>query len=131
MPENRRLKSGSASIRFRPRDWLQREGGPEAPSGTHHDNAFSCLSSAEAVVRATGGLGNQSALEALANGEVAEEIARLWAEAQRDLEISAVVSVDNLLEGVSTARKVISDKPRHLMVRLLLEGKLSTCKTHI
>ena len=72
------------------------------------------------------GRGTEAALEGLANEEDAEEFARVLDESQRDLEISAAVSVDNLLEGVSTARKVISDKPRHLMVPLLLEGKLST-----
>jgi hypothetical protein len=75
--------------------------------------------------------GTKAAFQALANEEDAEEFARVLDDAQRHLENSAVVSIDNLLEGVSTARKGISDKPRHQMVRLLLEGKLSTCEPYI
>ena len=77
----------------------------EAPSGPGHSQRITVASGTEEVVGATGGPWNRRALEGLANEEDAEEFARVLGDSQRDLENSAVVSVDNLLEGVSTARK--------------------------
>ena len=69
--------------------------------------------------------GTEAAFEALANSEDAEEFARLWDEAQQDLANGAVASVDNLVEWVSTAREGFNDNPRHLLVLLKREGKVS------
>ena len=82
-------------------------------------------SGAEAMFGATEGLRNRSALEAMANGEDAEEIARIWDEAQQDLANGAVASVDNLVEWVSTAREGFNNKPRHLLVLLRRGCKVS------
>ena len=69
--------------------------------------------------------GAEAAFESLANSEDGEEFARAWDEAQRDLENGAVASVDNLVEWVSTAREGFNDNPRHLLVLLKREGKVS------
>ena len=69
--------------------------------------------------------GAEAAWEALANGEDAEEFARVWDEAQQDLAKGAVASVDNLVEWVATAREGFNDNPRHLLVLLKREGKVS------
>ena len=69
--------------------------------------------------------GTEAAFEALANGENSEEFAQVWDEAQRDLANGAVASVDNLVEWVSTAREGFNDNPRHLLVLLKREGKVS------
>ena len=46
-------------------------------------------------------------------------------EAQQDVERGAVVSVDNLVESVTSAREGFNDNPRHLLVLLKREGKVS------
>lgn len=69
--------------------------------------------------------GTEAAFEALANSEDAEEFARLWDEAQQDLANGAVASVDNLVDFVSSARDGFNDNPRHLLVLLQREGKVS------
>jgi hypothetical protein len=54
---------------------------PEAPSEAHHGQRLTIVSGAETVAGATGGRGTGEALEALAFGETAEKLARVWHEA--------------------------------------------------